>query len=102
MDIEWIRARAAAGEYVWSLHADEERRNDGFDIADVETALERGTVLETYPEDRRGRSCLVYGESRNRPIHIVCGRTTSDQLVIITVYQPTPPKWVTPTVRSQR
>jgi len=36
-----------------------------------------------------------------KPIHIVCGKNV-DVLIIITVYIPTPPKFINPFQRSQR
>lgn len=42
-------------------------------ILDLETAIYNGEILEDYPTDQRGPSCLVLGCSRNCPIHIVCG-----------------------------
>ncbi len=35
-DINWIRERIVNNEYLITLHADQERRNDNLDIADVE------------------------------------------------------------------
>jgi hypothetical protein len=64
-----------------------------------EYALTTGVILEDYPNDPRGPSCLVNGESQGIPIHIVCGRNRSGWLVIITVYRPEPPKWESPARR---
>lgn len=100
MDIEWIREKVASGQYLWSLHADQERRNDNLEISDVALALTRGKILEEYPKNPRGAFCLVYGSVGNTPVHVVCGRNKAEQLVIITVYVPTLPKWPTPTTRS--
>jgi hypothetical protein len=99
MDIEWIRNRVAANEYIITLHADQERRNDRLDIGEVEAALQNGDIIEDYPDDPRGRSCLVHGPAAQRDVHVVCGRNTSGWLVIITVYLPRPPKWITPRQR---
>lgn len=94
MDVEWIKKQIQDGQYYWSLHADEERRNDLFDIVDVETAICNGRILEDYSTDPRGQSCLVVGESTKGPIHIVCGKNKNNNLIIITVYKPALPKWL--------
>ncbi|MGH7480317.1 MAG: DUF4258 domain-containing protein [Candidatus Methylomirabilales bacterium] len=96
---EWIRQRVATNQYLLTLHADEERRSEGLEITDLETVLQTGVILEEYPNDPRGASCLVYGESEGIPVHVVCGRNRSGWLVIITVYSPEPPKWESPTRR---
>jgi len=64
-------------------------------IAEIESALLNGEILETYSDDLRGESCLVlgYGEI-GVPIHVVCGKTKQNSLRIITVYIPSTPKWL--------
>jgi len=98
---EWIRECVESGQYLLTLHADEERRNDGLGMVDLETALTNGMILESYPDDPRGPSCLVYGESHGIPVHVVCGGNRSGWLVVITVYRPSPPKWESPTRRRR-
>ena len=101
LTIEWIREQVRKGEYIITLHGDNERRSDALDIAELEEVLLNGSVLEDYPDDKRGHSCLVHGRSSGRNVHVVCGRNTSGSLVIITVYLPKPPKWITPGRRSK-
>lgn len=100
MDIEWIQGKVASGQYLWTLHADEERRNDSLSISEVEIALKSGIIIEQYPTDPRGASCLVYGDVSGVPVHIVCGKNSMEQLVIITVYKPELPKWKNPKERG--
>ncbi|MGQ9627726.1 MAG: DUF4258 domain-containing protein [Anaerolineae bacterium] len=68
----------------------------------MERALLSGEILEDYPQDPRGHSCLVlgYGE-QGYPIHVVCGRTPSGTIRIITVYVPSFPKWLDPRTRRK-
>ena len=99
---EWISERVRKKEYLLSLHADEERRAEGLDITDLEEALLNGQVLEEYPNDHRGSSCLVYGTSQEQPIHVVCGRNKSGWMVVITVYIPSETKWQSPTKRREQ
>lgn len=81
MDIEWIKEQVRSGIYEFSGHADDERQAERIPIADVEDALRNGEILEDYPNDPRGASCLVLGHgSLGYPIHVVCGRTPSKSL----------------------
>ena len=74
--------------------------DDNLTVAEIEESLLQGSILETYPEDKRGSSCLVVGfTQRGKPVHTVCGRS-GDALLIITVYIPTPPKFITPFERG--
>ena len=103
MYIEWIAERALAGDYEYSSHAEIEREADKISLADVEYALLHGEILEDYPEDPRGPSCLVLGFGRSGyPMHIVCGMTPSDALRIITVYIPSLPKWINERTRNRK
>jgi len=45
----------------------------GIDPLEVKEALLNGEIIEDYPEDKRGHSCLVYGKTRiGRDIHVLC------------------------------
>ena len=61
---------------------------------EIQEVLLNSEIIEDYPEDVRGHSCLLFGLSnqQHRPIHIVCSPKT-DYLAIITVYVPSPNKW---------
>ena len=61
--------------------------------AEVRSAIQNGQIIEDYPEDSRGHSCLVLGKGYNgRPIHIVCS-PRDEFLAIITAYIPDPNQW---------
>lgn len=73
------------------------------DIAlhDVLCALRKGTVVENYPDHKRGPCCLVYGQNHTgRNLHVVC-TTSLDLAIIITVYEPKLPKWKDPFTREK-
>lgn len=60
---------------------------------DVRRVIERGEVIEDYPNDVRGHSCLLLGPGeQDRPIHVVCAPKV-DYLAIITAYLPDPNDW---------
>jgi hypothetical protein len=99
MNLEEIKASVKKDEFVLSQHAHEERQAESISIDDIKTAILNGEVIESYPEDKRGESCLILGYSNVRPIHIVCGRAKIGWLKIITVYIPSRPKWITPKQR---
>lgn len=61
--------------------------------SDVRAVIESGELVEDYPEDPRGHSCLLLGFGANdRPIHVVCS-PKDDYLAIITAYVPDADKW---------
>jgi hypothetical protein len=61
--------------------------------SEVRQVVVKGEVIEDYPEDPRGRSCLILGSGdENRPIHVVCA-PKEEFLAIITAYIPDPAEW---------
>lgn len=97
-----IRAQAGAEMIRVTQHAHQEMVQEDFLLDEVLQAFGSGQVLENYPLHRRGPCCLVGGTTTaGRPVHIVC-TTGQPVLIIITVYEPKPPKWPTPTERSRR
>ena len=99
MDIEEIKAKVRANQYVYTHHAEIERRADDLTFAQVEEALLNGEILEQYPDTGRGESCLVVGFARDVPLHAVCG-WRGEKISLITVYIPRLPKFVDPWTRG--
>lgn len=96
MDIEKIRGLVLEGKYEYSKHAERERECDEIHVHELEEALQAGEIIEEYPDDPRGPSCLVLGFSRSRPVHAVCTvKSHPEELFLITVYDPSkrPAKW---------
>lgn len=99
-DITWIKNKIEYGEEYFSKHAEQERQNDNLMISEVREALINGIILEQYQDTGRGESCLVVGFTNNgKPIHTVCGERNNN-LIIITVYIPLPPKFKNPYERG--
>ncbi len=59
---------------------------------EVEATIVDGSVIEEYPNDARGRSCLIMHWQGGRCIHVVCA-PKSDYLAIITAYLPDEEQW---------
>jgi UV DNA damage repair endonuclease len=60
---------------------------------EVRTVLFHGEVIEDYPEDARGHSCLMLGRGEGRRlVQVVCA-PKSGYLAVITAYLPSPSEW---------
>jgi len=82
-----------------TAHAHQEMVEDNICLGDILAVLNRAAVIENYPEHQRGPCCLVYGQGvSGNDIHVVC-TTSLDLAIIITVYEPKPPKWHSPFTR---
>ncbi|MCH8012092.1 MAG: DUF4258 domain-containing protein [Candidatus Marinimicrobia bacterium] len=83
-------------------HAQQGMVEENVYMNEVFEAIASSDILENYPEHRRGPCCLLSGTTKDgKSLHIVC-TTEQPVLIIITVYRPKQPKWVTPTQRRQR
>ncbi len=99
--LERIRAQANAENIRVTQHAQQEMVEEDIPLNEVLEAIATGQILEDYPEHRRGPCCLLSGLAQDgRPLHIVC-TTARPVLVIITAYEPKPPRWITPTQRRR-
>lgn len=96
MDISKIRRAVLAGQYTISFTHTEKLRRRKIEARTLETVISSGEIIEEYPEDPRGPSCLIlgYAEVLN-PIHVVCANLESDQILIVTAYEPDPEEWQT-------
>jgi hypothetical protein len=87
--------RAAGKRIIYTEHAlnkmnaEEEVISSG----EVRQVVFEGEIIEDYPEDVRGHSCLMLAfTEKGRSVHIVCA-PKKDYLGIITAYVPTEEKW---------
>ncbi len=61
--------------------------------AEVLAAIQQGEIIEDYPEDVRGHSCLMLGRGEDgRPVHVVCA-PQEGYLAVITAYLPSLDEW---------
>jgi len=90
------RIRVAAAQRVLFLpHAIRQMSRPERLISPVEVrnVIDRGELIEDYPDDSRGHSALLLGEGEGgRPIHVVCSPKV-DYLAIITAYVPSDEEW---------
>lgn len=93
MDIAFIKKKIRNQKYDLSIHAHNERQEEQITVEEIEKVLLKGDIIEQYPNDPRGGSCLVAGMVSDKPLHVACGMRGS-RLLIVTVYRPKPPVWI--------
>lgn len=59
--------------------------------SDVKKCIFKGSIIEEYLDDARGKSCLVC-HINGRAIHVVCS-PKDEYLAIVTAYIPDPKLW---------
>lgn len=97
-----IRVKIAARQYEFSKHAVDQTIMRGISVAELEEAISsRSQVIEDYPEDKYGPSCLILGFSMDgRPLHIQCSYPSRPLIKIVTVYEPDPDLWTDLRIRK--
>lgn len=104
MEYPLIRAlfrRAVHNQQIMvSLHAAEEALAEGITRSEIEDVMLDAAVLEDYPDWWLGPACLIGGRTgAGRPLHIVAS-CSGLPVTLITVYEPRPPRWITPYQRG--
>jgi len=100
-ELETVQDAIKEGLYFFTQHASIEAIAEDITEDHIKEAVLSGQIVENYPQHRRGACCLLSGSTKEkRTIHIVC--TTKKPTTIITVYEPKPPKWITPLKRGKR
>jgi hypothetical protein len=91
--VESIKKQVKGGNYRFTVHGFERCVERHISPNEVKYAILSGEVIEEYPEDKYGPSCLICGVSEEgRILHVQC---SIDPIWIITAYDPTlnPEEW---------
>jgi hypothetical protein len=93
--IEEIREKVVAGTFEFSQHATDQSIVRHISVQELREAILVGEVIEDYPNDKYGPSCLVLGfTGTGRPIHVQCSYPSRTVIKIITLYEPEPDRWL--------
>jgi len=94
--VDEIRNKILRQEYEFSKHAVDQSIVRDISVTQLERALSnQSELIEDYPDDKYGPSCLILGFTDNeRPLHIQCSYPERRLIKIITLYEPAPEFWV--------
>jgi len=82
----------------YTKHSLEQRINRHISSEEIEQAILNGEIIEDYPSDKYGPSCLVYGKTKeDRSLHIQVAFFPI--ISIVTVYEPNPDEWIDNRIR---
>jgi len=89
-----IRRKVAEDQFEFSKHAVDQSILRQIRVKEIKEAIANGRVIEDYPDDKYGASCLILGWTQTqRPIHIQCSYPNRELIKIITLYEPNPKRW---------
>ena len=93
--IDAIRTKVADDLFEFSKHAVDQSILRNISLDEFRESIGNATVIEDYPDDKYGPSCLVLGFTKNgRPIHVQCTYATRGLLKVITLYEPDEDLWI--------
>jgi hypothetical protein len=93
--IDEIREKIEAGQFEFSKHAVDQSIIRRISVKEIQELFDDAEVIEDYPEDKYGPSCLILGKTRDgRPLHIQCSYPSRPLIKIITLYEPGPELWI--------
>ena len=93
--IEEIRTKIQVGQFEFSKHAVDQSILRQISVQELREAIANGEIIEDYPEDKYGPSCLILGFTQaGRPLHVQCSYPSRPLVKIITLYEPDPSRWI--------
>jgi hypothetical protein len=100
--LDEIRRKIAAGQFEFSRHAVDQSIIRHISVQEVRETIRHGVIIEDYPDDKYGPSCLIFGvTNQGCPIHVQCSYPSRPIVKIITLYQPDAQRWVDFKVRRR-
>ena len=101
--IDEIREKIAASLFEFSKHAVDQSILRSISVQEIRDATKSGEIIENYPNDKYGPSCLIFGlTASDRPVHIQCSYPSRPFIKIITLYEPDEDLWRDFKVRRQQ
>lgn len=98
-----IREKIERRQYELSKHAVDQSILRDISVAEIEEAISgQSKVIEDYPEDKYGATCLILGHTNTgRPLHIQCSYPSRPLIKIVTLYEPDPQHWIDMRIRKK-
>ena len=98
MKIEEIRRAFREKQFRYTKHGLEQRINRDISSQEIDQTIFNGEIIEDYPADKYGPSCLVYGKTKEgRPLHVQIAFLPI--VSIVTAYEPNPDEWIDNRIR---
>lgn len=93
--IDEVREKFELDRVEFTKHATVRSLARNISVREIREAIATGEVIENYPDDKYGPSCLIFGcTNSERRLHIQCSDPSRDVVKIITVYEPDPEEWI--------
>ena len=96
-----IQEKFANEQFEFSRHALDRTILRMISVQEIREAIRQAELLEDYPDDKYGPSCLLLGFTQGgRVLHIQCSYPSRSLVKIVTVYEPHAAEWINFRVRK--
>ncbi len=103
MDIDKIKQKVLGNKFRLSQHAENEKQQDKIYFKEINEVSKNLELIEYYPDDPRGHSCLLLGFTlEGKPLHFVCGDLEKEKILFITIYRPQSAEWINYRIRRKK
>lgn len=104
MDIEILREKVRAGNYILKSHTALHALKEGFEREHIVEAILEGAVIEEYTDEKRLLICGRTTLSQNVMIylHAVCEYANPAYVEIVTAYIPDESLWESPPFKRRK
>lgn len=94
--LEEIRNKILNRQYEFSKHAVDQSVVRDIHPTEIEEAISsRSEVIENYPDDKYGPTCLILGfTNAGRPLHFQVSYPDRPIIKIVTLYEPDSELWI--------
>ncbi len=100
MDENLIKEKVKEELIQFSEHSIHKMDENDISSKELIEALYNGEIIEDYPEDERGHSCLFLCKDNKDFFHVVLGQKERN-LFVVTVYRPSLPKFIDERTRGR-
>lgn len=91
-DHETLKQAFRDKRYILTDHASDRAIKRDIDDFEIEEAVIAGEMIEDYPDDKYGPSCLILGATKSgRSLHVQV--SYPPRVKVITVYEPSLDQW---------
>lgn len=91
-DYDALKQAFGSKSYILTAHGSDRAAKRRIRSPEIEQAVLSGEVIEDYPDDKYGPSCLILGYTdAKRPLHIQV--SYPPHVKVITVYEPLADEW---------
>jgi hypothetical protein len=93
--INRIQEKFKLNQFEFSKHAADRMILRHITVTELREVIQNGEIIEDYPQDKYGPSCLILGYTgHHRPLHVQCSYPVRPIIKIVTIYEPDPDEWI--------